>query len=49
MKGITFSNFDPPDHLSNQDKSLNVAVLKWFPKSDLICLNLGKLNFGKKV
>ena len=34
LKGITFSGFDPPNHLCNDDKSINVAGLKWFSKSD---------------
>ena len=47
-KGVTFSGFDPPDNLSNEDKSVNVAGLKWFPKSDCLTLNVNELNFSKK-
>ena len=49
LKGITFSGFDPPSHLCNDDKSVNVAGMKWFPKSDVISLNISELKFGKKV
>ena len=48
LKGFTFSGFNPPDHLSNGDKSINVARVKWYPKSDLLKLNIGELNFGNK-
>ena len=47
FKGITFTGFDPPDNLSNPDKSVNVFGGKWFPKQDLLSLNLSELNFGK--
>ena len=40
LKGITFSGFDPPDNLCNKDKSINVAGMKWYPKPDLLSLNL---------
>ena len=49
LKGITFSGYDPPDHLCNDGKSLTVAGMKWFPKADLISLNVGDLNFAKKI
>ena len=49
FKGITFSGFDPPEHLSNPDKSVNVGGLKWFSKEDLLGLNISDLNFGKVV
>ena len=48
LKGFTFSGFDRPNHLSNEDKSINVAGVKWYPKYDLFKLNIGELNFGKK-
>ena len=48
LKGITFSGFDPPDNLCNKDKSINVAGMKWYPKPDLLSLNLSALNFSKK-
>ena len=41
LKGITFSGYDPPDHLSNDDKeSVNVFGIKWFPKADVLNLNI---------
>ena len=46
--GFTFSGFHPPVHLGNEDKSINVGGMKWYPKSDMLNLNIGELNFGKK-
>ena len=48
LKGITFSRYDPPENLSNDDKSVTVAGMKWFPKLDVLSLNIGEWNFGKK-
>ena len=48
LKGITFSEYDPPENLSNDDKSVTVAGMKWFPKLDVLSLNIGEWNFGKK-
>ena len=48
LKGITFSGFGPPENLSKDGKSVNVAGMQWFPKSDMLSLNLGALNFSKK-
>ena len=39
-KGVVFSGCDPPDHLCNEDKSVTVGGLKWFPKADLLSLNM---------
>ena len=49
LKGITISGFDPPEHLSNPDKSITPGGMKWFPKEDLLCLNIPEMNLGKKV
>ena len=48
LKGVTFSGYDPPENLSNDDKSVTVAGMKWFPKLDVLSLNIGERNFGKK-
>ena len=40
LKGYTFSGFDPPEHLRNADKSINVAGMRWYPKDDLLSLIL---------
>ena len=48
LKRFTFSGFHPPVHLGNEDKSINVGGMKWYPKSDMLRLNIGELNFGKK-
>ena len=49
LKGVTFTGFDPPEALSNTDKSVNVFGGKWFSKEDLFSLNVSELNFGKAV
>ena len=47
-KGFTFSGFHPPENLANADGiSVNVGGLIWFPKDDVICLNISD-NLGKK-
>ena len=48
LKGFTFSGSDPPEHLSNDGKSVTVGGLKWFPKEDLLAINVGEVNFAKK-
>ena len=48
LKGFTFSGMDPPEHLSNDGKSVIVGGLKWYPKEDLISITVGELNFAKK-
>ena len=48
LKGFTFSGSDPPEHLANDDSSVNVFGMKWFSKEDKLSLNIKKLNFGKK-
>ena len=40
LKGITFSNQDPPESLSDDGESINVAGVKWFPKDDVISLDI---------
>ena len=47
-KGVIFSGCDPPENLCNEDQSVTVGGLKWFPKADLLSLNINELNFGKK-
>ena len=47
LKGVTFTGFDPPENLSNADKSVNVAGMKWFSKSDLLSINISE-GYGKK-
>ena len=49
LKGFTFSGFDPPEHLANEDKiSVNVGGLLYFSKTDEFSLKVPELNFGKK-
>ena len=48
LKGVTFSKRDPPNNLSTDDCSVNMAGMKWFPKEDMVSLDVGELNFAKK-
>ena len=34
--------------LSNDESSINVAGMKWYPKKDLMSLDISELNFAKK-
>ena len=49
LKGITFSGEDPDVTLSEDGKSVKTGGLIWFPKEDYIMLNIGDLNFAKKI
>ena len=40
FKEITFSNQDPPESLSDDGESINVAGVRWFPKDDVISLDI---------
>ena len=48
LKGITFTEGDPPSALSIDDSSDNLPGMKWFPKKDLLALDIGELIFIKK-
>ena len=49
LKGVTFSGYDPPSNLANDDQvSVNVLGLQWFSKEDKISLNASEMNFGRK-
>jgi len=47
FKGFTFTGSDPPKSLSEDGHSVNVAGIKWFPKSDLLKLDIKPLDFSK--
>ena len=49
LKGFTFSGSDPDESLSEDGKSIMVGGLRWFPKEDFVLLNVGKINFARKV
>ena len=49
LKGLTFSGEDPDLTLSEDGKSVRTGGIIWFPKGDFIMLNVGDLNFSKKV
>ena len=48
LKDVTFSGKDSPIALSADDSSINVAGMKWFPREDLLPLDISELNFAKK-
>ena len=43
MKQITLSNQDPSESLSDDGESINVARMKWFPKDEVISLDIKDL------
>ena len=49
LKGFTFSGEDPDDHLSADGKMIMTGGLRYFPKGDFLMLNIGKINFSRKV
>ena len=49
LKGITFSKYDPPESLTDDGSSIGVVGMKWYSKEDKISLNIGELNFAKKL
>ena len=48
LKGVSFSGKDPPSTLRDDGKTIFIAGMKWFPKDDVIFLNIGELNFARK-
>ena len=48
LKGFTFSKSDPPQELSQDTKSINVAGMKWFSKKDYIMLDISPIDFSKR-
>ena len=49
LKGITFSGEDPDINLSADGKMIMTGGLRYFPKEDYFMLNIGKINFSRKV
>ena len=44
LKGVTFSGKDSPATLTNDEASINVAGMRWFPKEDLLSLEISELK-----
>ena len=44
LKGVTFGGKDPPATLTNDKASINVAGMRWFPKEDLLSLEISELK-----
>lgn len=49
LKGIAFSREDPPSTLSDDGETIHVGGMRWLVKSDELALNVGELNFNKKI
>lgn len=49
LKGITFSGTNPSEMLSDDGITISVAGLKWHSKDDVLSLDIGELNFSKKL
>ena len=49
LKGVSFSGKDPPECLTNDGSSVSVAGVKWYPKDNIILLDIGDLNFAKRL
>ena len=48
MKGFTFSGESPTESLSEDNKSINVGGMKWYPEYGKLGLDITELNFNKK-
>ena len=48
LKGFTFSGESLTESLSGDNKSINVAGMKWYPEDDKLELDITELNFNKK-
>ena len=48
LNGFTFSGESPTESLSGDNKSINVAGMKWYPEDDKLELDITELNFNKK-
>ena len=48
LKGFPFSGDPPFELLSSNNKSINVADMKWYPQDDQLSLDITELNFNKK-
>ena len=49
LKGFVVSGEDPPEFLSDGREYILVGGVKWFPKGDFISMNIGELNFSRRV
>ena len=48
LKGFTFSGESPTESLSGDNKSINIAGMKWYPEDGKLELDITELNFNKK-
>lgn len=48
LKGFTFSQSDPPAALWNDDKSISVGGMVWYPKVDKLTPDISEMNFTRK-
>ena len=48
LKGIIFLKSNPPEYLTDDEKSISVGGTKWFPKVNQISIDIKEMNFAKK-
>ena len=48
LKGFTFSRKLPLETLSDDNETISVAGMKWYPEGDKLSLNIGEINFVEK-
>lgn len=48
LKGVAITGEDPSESLSNDKETASVRGMKWYPKNDVVSLNIAPLNFSKK-
>ena len=48
-KGVSISGQHPPEELTDDGETIHVAGMRWFPKEDILALNINNLNFSKKI
>ena len=49
LKGVTVAGKKPPENLSSNGQSINVAGMKWYTESDQLSLDISQMNFGRKL
>ena len=48
LKGVAITGEDPSESLSDDKETASVRGMKWYPKNDVVSLNIAPLNFSKK-
>ncbi|XP_066917508.1 uncharacterized protein [Clytia hemisphaerica] len=48
LKCVSFSGEKPLENLTDDGETIHVGGMRWFPKDDMLSLNISQLNFAKK-